>query len=179
MHEYQIKNAAELTTAEIALFLTHWNVGEWLSLTPAEFREKFTHSGFRMLKDADANTLSLARINNNFNLEIDKKIFRFAELVGLVSVERNKGYGRELLNCIKAEMRAAGVPAIGFCERQLRPFYNKCGVQIIYDKARSIFERVGDGLQPSTDDDILVLNLSEDLHNVLNALDENRRAYLV
>ena len=179
MPGYQIKETADLTTTEIAMILKHWDMPEWLGLTRAAFVDKFSLSSFRILTDNESNMLSFARINHGFRLEIDKKTYAFAELVGFVSTVRNRDYGGQLLNYIKNEMQESSLQAIGFCEKPLRPFYEKCGVEILYNKARTIYEHVNGEAQPSTDDDILVLNLSDHHYNLLNGLNDGKRAYMV
>jgi hypothetical protein len=178
MNNHVIKSADQLSDIEIGIILTTWQAEEWLSMDALVFREKFKRSVFHLLTDTDKNILSLVRINNDFALRIREKVYAFAEFVGFVAVEKQKRYGSFLLQEVINEAKLNGLQMIGFCEKELRGFYQKNNIEILAGKARSILERENGGWISSTDDDILVLNLTEENKKLLNGLGEEYAAYL-
>ncbi|MET0461759.1 MAG: hypothetical protein ABW007_01340 [Chitinophagaceae bacterium] len=179
MGNYTVKSVDQLADLEIDVILVNWNVKEWLPMNASMFRKTFRQSVFHFLSDPNGNILSLARVNNDFPLQIQDKIYQFAEFVGFVSVEKQKGHGSSLLQEISREAKRQGTQLIGFCERQLRTFYTRNGMDLLTGKARSIFEQTNGEWTPSTDDDIIVLNLSEQNRKLLNGLGEQCRAYFI
>ncbi|QPQ50730.1 hypothetical protein H3Z85_15060 [Chryseobacterium indologenes] len=68
---------------------------------------------------------------------------------------------------------------IGFCHTDLRPFYEKCNIEILYDKAKSIKENINSEWVNSDDDDILIFHLSDERKKLLNGLSAQNHAYLM
>ncbi|MCG2613328.1 GNAT family N-acetyltransferase [Terrimonas sp. NA20] len=179
MNNFITKSADQLADTEIGVILTNWEMKEWMAMDAPTFRHKFRHSEFYLLIDKNECILSLARINNNFSLRIPDKTYNFAEFVGFVSVEKQKGYGSLLLRKITKEAKDRNIQMIGFCEQRLRSFYTKNGMEVLADKARSIYEEQDGEWIESTDDDIVVLNLSEENKDVLNSLRKDFPAYYI
>lgn len=50
-------------------------------------------------------------------------------LSGIVSLEREKGYGKDLLDAVKDYLDPIGATSVGFCEPNNAPFYTKCGFE--------------------------------------------------
>jgi len=175
---YSIKQAEALSDEEIKLILKSWEVVDWLNLEAPSFKMKFENSEFHFLKNDDR-IVSLARINFDFKLEIQKNIYSFAELVGLVSVEKTKGYGRFLLNKMVKNLKEREIESIGFCKSELRPFYEKNKIQILYGKGIFITEFDNNQWTDSEDDDILIINTSEENINILRSLNEQNKAILM
>jgi len=144
----------------------------------SSFKTKFKNSEFHFL-EIDDKIVSLARINFDFKLEIQKNFYGFAELVGFVSVEKAKKYGSFLLNEIMINLKERGIETIGFCKIKLRPFYEKNNIQILYGKGFLITEFENNEWLNSDDDDILIINTSEENINVLQNLNEQNKAILV
>lgn len=179
MSNYQVKGVEALTAAEIAIILQHWEVAAWQHLTPQDFRRQFARSEFHLLTDERSTILSLARINFDFTLRIGNQQYEFAEFVGFVSVQKGRGYGRQLLRHLKGNLQKRGLESIGFCEKDLRPFYQQCQVEILYDKAKAMREyEAGQWLRPS-DDDILNIHLPDEKRELLHRLHDGNPAYLI
>lgn len=177
---YQILTPAELSDFTIQTILHRWQVAEWYGMDAETFREFFSASEFHLLIDAGEGTLQcIARINRAFTLKIEEERYTFAELVGLVAVERGKGHGKTLMRQICHNLRERNIEAIGFCSNALRPFYEKCEVTILRDRAHYIYEQADAAWMPSEDDDILDVNLSPENVTRLRALNEHNVAYFV
>ncbi|WP_207434180.1 GNAT family N-acetyltransferase [Sabulibacter ruber] len=176
---YHSKKAEDLREEEIATILEHWEVPEWRQMDAEAFREKFAKSDFHLLVGERSEILCVARINFDFRIRINDQEHDFAEFVGFVAMEKGKGYGTQLLEAVVGSMKARNVETIGFCEQELRPFYEKCGIEILYDKAKRLREMESDQWVVPTDDDILVLNLSSEKLEALRNLNEDNLGYLI
>lgn len=177
--KYQVKRADELTENEIKTIINLWEVSEWASMEPGYFRSFFKDSEFHFLIDSEEEILALIRLNFDFILEIFDKKYHFAEAVGLVSAQKKKGYGKELIKYIIENITERNLESIGFCLSELRPFYDKCDISILHHKAKSIKEKSGSKWIPSDDDDILIFNLSDEKKELLNQLSSENNAYLI
>ncbi|WP_175622038.1 hypothetical protein [Chryseobacterium schmidteae] len=142
------------------------------------FKEKFKKSEFHFLQ-IDENIVSLARINFDFKFKIESKPYQFAEFVGFVSIEKNKGYGTILVEKTMENLREKNIEAIGFCEKDLRLFYEKTSIKILYDKADYFLEFDNNEWIKSTDNDILILNASKKTIDLLQNLEELNPAFLI
>lgn len=49
----------------------------------------------------------------------------------IIAIEKAQGYGRELMQRIRAYLSAAEKIGLGFCAPQLTAFYTKCGYQVV------------------------------------------------
>jgi GNAT superfamily N-acetyltransferase len=179
MYQYERKRAHSLSQDEISTILRHWEVPEWSGLTAGEFHETFERSEFYLLRDQDLRVLSLARLNFNFGIRIGGRVFKVAEFVGFVSVEKGKGYGTSLLRHIAADVQLRNIETIGFCEKNVRPFYEKCGIPIYQNKGRYLREKTSRGWVASADDDILDIHLSLDTAKAVKGLNMLTRGYIV
>jgi len=177
--QYSIKSSKDLSDKEIELILKSWEVEDWFNLDSFDFKIKFENSEFHFLEIDDDKIVSLARINFDFKLEIQKNLYNFAEFVGFVSVEKMKGYGSFLLNKIVANLTERKIETIGFCKMDLRPFYEKNNIQILYGKGIFITEFENNEWINSDNDDILILNTSEENIHILQNLNEQNKAILI
>jgi hypothetical protein len=176
----QLKTADQLSPAEIMTILRLWDIPEWLDMPVPDFRSTFSSSSFYLLTTDDTeDILCVARINHDFKLRIGDETHRFAELVGLVSAGKQKGAGSLLLQSVISEAIKQDMQLIGFCKTELRQFYQKNHVELLYGKARSVYEKENGQWTPSTDDDILILNLSPSNRQLLENLAEDHPAQLV
>ncbi len=175
---YSIKRSKDLSDKEIELILKSWEIENWFDLDSFDFKIKFENSEFHLL-EIDDRIVSLARINFDFKLEIQKILYNFAEFVGFVSIEKAKKYGSFLLNKIIANLNERKIETIGFCKMDLRPFYEKNNIQILYGKGIFITEFENNEWIDSDDDDILILNDSEENINILQNLNEQNKAILI
>jgi hypothetical protein len=180
MHTHLIKKPDELSEREIQIILTNWEVEEWKELTPDEFRRRFEHSEFHLLNGEDSSLLSVARINFKFKVSIDETVYDIAELVGFITVEVLKGYGKILLALISDNLKGRNIEAIGFCRRRTAPYYESAGFKVLRDKVKHLREKKGDEwFTPAEDDDIISLTLKEETIQLLEKLDDSRPAYLI
>jgi hypothetical protein len=180
MVSYHIKTPEMLSASEIKTILQHWEVEEWLSFTVDEFNERFSDSEFHLLVDQGSNILSVTRINFDFKIEVNGSVYKLSELVGLVSVEKMKGYAKRLIMDIICNLKSRDVECIGFCEKKLRPFYEKCEVAILYGQARYLKEKpFSEEFEPNTDDDILNINLSGHIENLLSDINDQNTGYIL
>lgn len=177
--EYQIKQTNELTETEIEHILQLWDISSWNSMKSDYFRTFFKNSSFHFLLDTDKNILSLIRVNYDFVLEISGIQLPFAEAVGLVAAQKKKGYGAKLVEYFREYVVKNNIETIGFCHQELRPFYEKCNVEILYDKGKTIKENIGSEWINSEDDDILIFNVSAKRKEQLNLLNDKNNAYLI
>ncbi|MFC4163696.1 hypothetical protein ACFOWU_08530 [Epilithonimonas zeae] len=176
--QYSIKCSKDLSDKEIELILKSWEIEDWFNLNSFDFKIKFENSEFHFLEIEDK-IVSLARINFNFRLEIQKNLYNFAEFVGFVSIEKAKKYGSFLFNKIVANLTERKIETIGFCKMNLRPFYEKNNIQILYGKGIFITEFENNEWIDSDDDDILILSTSEEHINILQNLNEQNKAILI
>lgn len=177
--KYHIKKPDELTENEIKIILNLWDVSEWDAMEPSYFRSFFKDSEFHFLIDYEGEIAALMRINFDFILKISDYQYHFAEAVGLVSSHKKKGYGKKLIKYIVENVTERNLESIGFCLSELRPFYDKCEIPILRDKAKSIQEKSGSDWISSDDDDILIFNLSEEKKKLLHQLSSENNAYLL
>ncbi|AYZ11357.1 N-acetyltransferase [Chryseobacterium arthrosphaerae] len=176
---YQIKSTDELTENEIEHILQLWDIDVWNTMKADYFRTFFKNSEFHFLLDAEENILAVIRVNFDFTLEISGKALPFAEAVGLVSAHRKKGYGAQLVRHFRDHVTLQKMETIGFCHQELRPFYEKCDIEIVYDKAKMIKESIGSEWVNSEDDDILIFNVSQERKELLRQLSAQNNAYLI
>ena len=180
MHTHLIKSPDELSETEIQIILTNWDVEEWNQLTPEEFRKRFEHSEFHLLNAEDSSLLSVARINFKFKVSIDESVYDIAELVGFITVEVLKGYGKILLGLISENLKGRNIEAIGFCRRRTAPYYESAGFKVFRDKVKHLREKKGDDwLIPKEDDDIVALTLADDKIEIFENISDERPAYLL
>ena len=177
---YEIKNADELIASEIAIIIKSWEQQEWDSLTVEEFKEKFSLSEFHLLKNEDGNICCLTHLNFDFKVELKHAVYDICELVGLVSTVKRQGYARQLLQEVVSNLQTRKIECIGFCGKELRPFYEKYNISILYDQAGYLREKVSDGqIDANPDDDILIIFLSDDKYRLLEDLNDNCIGYLL
>jgi hypothetical protein len=175
-----IKRPDELAESDIQIILTNWEVDEWKQLTPEEFRKRFEDSEFHLLNGEDSRLLSVARINFRFKVSIHESVYDIAELVGFITVEVLKGYGKILLGLISDNLKERNIEAIGFCRRRTAPYYESAGFKVLRDKVKHLREKKGDDwFTPSEDDDIIAINLSEHRIELFEKISDERPAYLL
>lgn len=177
--KYQVKETKDLTENEIEHILQLWDISAWNSMKSAYFRTFFKDSEFHFIMDTDENILALMRVNFDFMLKIAGTDYSFAEAVGLVSAHKKKGYGAALVRHFKENAIQRNLDTIGFCHSDLRPFYEKCSIEILHDKAKMIKESIGSEWVNSEDDDILIFNTSKETKELLNQLSAQNNAYLI
>lgn len=177
--KYQIKQTNELTEKEIEHILQLWDISVWNTMKPAYFRTFFKDSEFHFLLDLHSEILAVFRLNFDFVLEISGTQYAFTEAVGLVAAHKKKGYGALLVKEFKENVAQRNLETIGFCHADLRPFYEKCTIEILYDKAKAIKENEGSEWINSDDDDILIFNVSQKIKEQLNTLSTENNAYLI
>lgn len=176
---YTIKKAEELTDYQIQKIIELWEHEEWNSLEPNDFKNLFKDSEFHMLSDAKEEIASVLRLNFDFVLKIADILYSFTEMGGLVSSQKRLGYGSKLVQLVAENVAQRNLETIGFCFSDLRPFYEKCSVEILADIAKNIKEKEGGEWVISEDDDILVIHLSEEKKNLLSQLTPENYAYLI
>ncbi|MGE8552974.1 MAG: GNAT family N-acetyltransferase [Chryseobacterium jejuense] len=177
--KYQIKQINELTDSDIEHILKLWDVSAWNTMKPLYFRTFFKDSEFHFLLDSQSEILAVLRLNFDFVLEISGNQYAFAETVGLVAAHKQKGYGAILVEKFKENVTQRNLETIGFCHTDLRPFYEKCNIEILYDKAKAIKEHADSEWINSDDDDILIFNVSQKEKEQLSRLSTQHNAYLI
>jgi len=176
---YNIKPVDDLTSLEILLILDLWNIDSWKFMEPSEFRSRFRQSEIHFLKDEKGSILCIARISFNFTLMISGADHYFTEFAGLASAQKHKGFGLMLVKHIIENIQQRNLDSIGFCDKKLRPFYDKSGVTLIHDAAGFIFQQADGELVKSSLDDIIVVNLKDSHYRQLVGLDEQNIAILI
>lgn len=177
--KYHIKATKDLTEAEIKHILELWDISAWNTMKSSYFRSFFKDSEFHFLIDIHENILAVMRVNFDFTLKISDTEYSFAEAVGLVAAHKKKGYGAALVHSFKENIIQRNIETIGFCHSDLRPFYEKCDIEILHDKARMIKESVSSEWVNSEDDDILIFHTSQERRELLNQLSVQNNAYLM
>lgn len=176
---YRIKKPEELTEQEIEIIIELWENDEWIGMKSNDFKQVFKNSEFHLLLDTDGKLASILRLNSDFTLKISESLYPFIEMGGFASAQKGKGHGSELLQFSLENITERKLQTIGFCFSDLRPFYEKCNIEILYDKAKNIQEKEGNDWVASEDDDILVIYLSEENKNLIKQLDSQNPAYLM
>lgn len=179
MPEHLIKQPADLTSMEIKTILACWEIEPWTGIEDKDFVQKYRHSEFHFLMGERAAILCVARMNFDFRLKISHQIYPFAELVGFVSVAERQGNGKLFLHHIRDNMENRKIEALGFCEKPVRGFYEKCQVPVLYDQAKHLREIPNDPFSVPADDDIFSLTLSGPHFGLLNSLHVNNLAWLL
>lgn len=177
--KYQIKQTNELTDREIEHILQLWDISAWNTMKSDYFCTFFKDSEFHLLLDSQSEILAVFRLNFDFVLEISGSQYAFAEAVGLVAAHKKKGYGAQLVRYFTENVTQRNIEAIGFCHTDLRPFYEKCNIEILHDKAKAIKENEGSEWVNSEDDDILIFNVSQKIKEQLSILSTQNNAYLI
>ncbi|WP_160136861.1 GNAT family N-acetyltransferase [Chryseobacterium sp. c4a] len=177
--KYQIKQTNELTEKDIEHILKLWDISAWNTMKPAYFRTFFKDSEFHFLLDSHSEIVAIFRLNFDFVLKMSGEQYAFAEAVGLVAAHKKKGYGAQLVQYFKENVAKRNIKTIGFCHADLRPFYEKCDIEILYDKAKAIKENENSEWVNSEDDDILIFHVSQKEKELLNALSSQNNAYLI
>lgn len=177
--KYQVKQTTELIEHEIEHILQLWDITVWNTINSDYFRKLFKDSEFHLLLDESDCILAVIRINFDFALEISGEKISLAEAVGLVSTHRKKGYGAKLVQYFKDNVIQRNMETIGFCHEDLRPFYKKCHIEILFDKAKAIKENISSEWVSSEDDDILIFNISHERKQKLSQLSSQNSAYLI
>ncbi|MDN3693983.1 hypothetical protein QWZ06_17725 [Chryseobacterium tructae] len=177
--KYQIKQTNELTNNEIEHILKLWDISVWNTMEPDYFRNFFKDSEFHLLLDLHSEIMAIFRLNFDFVLKISEEQYAFAEAVGLVAAQKKKGYGAQLVEYFKDNVTQRNIETVGFCHADLRPFYEKCNIEILYDKAKAIKENENSEWVNSEDDDILIFNVSQKEKEQLNTLSQQHNAYLI
>lgn len=179
-YSYQVLPPTALSASMIQTILNLWQIPAWKGMDTETFQQQFSQSEFHLLTDAEEGTLQcIARINHAFTLKIGEEKHGFAELVGLVAARQGRGSGKVLMSKISHNLQERNIQALGFCSKALRPFYEKCGVMILQDRARYIYEPAAAAWVPAEDDDILDINLSSGNIALLRALNEHNVAYYI
>ncbi|WP_306349601.1 GNAT family N-acetyltransferase [Flavobacterium sp. '19STA2R22 D10 B1'] len=175
MNTYSVKTTTELTAAEIVIMINLWEVKEWMGYDEDTFKAEFSQSEFHLLYNPQKELVSLARIFHTLPITIEGIKYQFPEFVGFVSAQQKKGYGSELMGKIVNNLKSRNIEALGFCTQELRPFYEKVNIPILYDKARALRELDDRGIWVfiDDDDDILDLTLSKKSIKVLNNLGDS------
>ncbi|GEN70134.1 hypothetical protein CLA01_02060 [Chryseobacterium lathyri] len=176
---YQIKKSSELTDHETQHILSLWEVPEWSGMTPSDFRSFFKNSEFHFISGSEDEIPAIVRLNFDFFLEISGKQYSFAEAVGLVSAQKKRGYGSQLVQSFKENLIQRKIETIGFCFADLRPFYQQCNIEILENKAKAILENSENRWISSEDDDILIFNGSGETRELLRQLNPEKNAYLI
>ena len=179
MAHYLIKKPDELTVSEIKCILEAWSVSEWLQLDADNFRKQFRHSEFHLLRDDTQKMVCLTRINRNFTVQFANTTYTIPELVGLVSLQERKGYAKQLLNEVVANLNSRNLECVGFCAKDVRTFYEKSGILIYYNQAKFLMEKENDVPDPEMDDDILAVCLSAETAVLFQKLSSASPAYIV
>jgi hypothetical protein len=76
-------------------------------------------------------------------------------------------------------LKNRNIEALGFCEKENRPFYQKCQIPIMLDQAKQIREPAGEEWLMPDDDDLLDINLSEKNALLLKSLNPAKLGYLL
>ncbi|WP_126654244.1 GNAT family N-acetyltransferase [Chryseobacterium aureum] len=177
--KYQVKETKDLTEKEIEHILELWDISAWNTMKSAYFRSFFKNSEFHFLMHTHENLLAIIRVNFDFTLKIKDSEYTFAEAVGLVAAHKKKGYGAALVKHFKENIIQRNIETIGFCHSDLRPFYEKCDVEILHDKAKMIKESIGSAWVNSEDDDILIFHILPERKELLTRLSPQNNAYLM
>lgn len=176
---YSVKKPGELTESDIKVIIKLWENEEWFGLSSDDFKILFKDSEFHLLLDNENKIASILRLNFDFTLKVSENLYSFAEMGGFASLQKGKGHGSQLLQLSIENITKRNLETIGFCFSDLRPFYEKCNIQILYDKAKFIQEKDGNNWIISEDDDILIIHLPEEKKNLLKQLNPEQKAYLI
>lgn len=90
----------------------------------------------------------------------DKKKYHILGIATIIALEKGRGYGILLMSEIKKYLQQLRKTGVGFCEREVSPFYEKCGYNILR-KGNVRFQY--DTPSPHPDDDVLYLNGEDNL----------------
>lgn len=89
-------------------------------------------------------------------IKFDGEIFFVLGIGGIVTNEKRKGYGREIINAIKDYLKACDKTGVGSCALHNKGFYEKCGLGIDpFALKRFVYYRAGKRIINTTDDCVI------------------------
>jgi len=102
------------------------------------------------------------------------KKYKIMGLCSVISKEKNKGYGRELIKAMIRYLKKKKLTGLGFCGKRITPFYEKCGLESIQDFIlRFHYKNPVSGLIEIDDDGDGIYSEGEDgfIQKVINSKD--------
>lgn len=123
----EVKRGKELTEDYIKL-MENARIEEY-GLNTKDFRNKEKDSVFffvnRLGKIVSFGMLKPVRI------EFNGEIFDILGISSMLSLKKGKGYGLVLAEAMIEYLEKSGKSGLGFCEKKVSGFYDKCGFEII------------------------------------------------
>ncbi len=157
---YQIKSTDELTENEIEHILQLWDIDIWNKMKTDYFRTFFKDSNFISCWMPVKTYWPCSGLILILLWRFLGKGFLLQKQSVWFLLTGKKGYGAQLVRHFRDHVTLQKMETIGFCHQELRPFYEKCNIEIVYDKAKMIKESIGSEWINSEDDDILIFNVS-------------------
>ena len=134
MHDkFQIKPGKDLTKLEVDLINKARSL-EFNSkslINPKPDNEDWEKKYF-LLKDQNNKTLAFAMLLET-EVEFKGKRYSLLGLANLIAINKGKGYGKILIYKMKNYIKKSGLTCIGFCNKKITGFYQKCGFGVIID----------------------------------------------
>ena len=128
-----------------------------------EFFEFYKSDIFFLVKNNNT-IVSCGRLRNvEIEIEIDKIRFNLFGIADIISVARDMGYGKILIQAIIEYLKNNGnITAIGFCKSSNSNFYLKCGLEILEGFVKYFKYKNGDNLIFNNDDNDVIFYRGDD-----------------
>lgn len=105
---------------------------------------------------ADDKLAAFGRLFSIDGVKFEGKDYSLYGINGIVSLEKGKGYGRQVMNAMSNYLVSRDRSAIGFCRPEVRGFYEKCNYLLDVDTVPQFRFPVEFGKESLNDDDTVV-----------------------
>lgn len=165
------KLGLDLSTSELAT-INAWRVKEFNSdvIWGPQTIDAFAKSKIFMIKSAgDDQILAFARLNP-ISIWMEAKEYKIWALGAVIAIQKKQGFGKLLLEDIKNFIDQQDKVLVGFCNRQISAFYQKCGMLVLSNGAdRSRYSDDQGQLIKGKSDDLFFYPLQNTILNKLVA----------
>ena len=108
-----------------------------IGIHPAPDNDDWTTPYF-LVRNRDGRLLAFARLHH-LKVNFRGRDYPVLGIATILSIEKRKGHGRKLLEAMKRYSQDRNTTAIGFCDPEDTPFYEKCGLGVIKGMDTFIF----------------------------------------
>ena len=96
-------------------------------------RKLIANEVFFILYGSEKEILSSGRLRPINGVSFLGKLYNIQGISDIVSVIERKGYGKAIMHAIHKYLNRRKQTGVGFCTRDVTPFYPKCGFKVVED----------------------------------------------
>ena len=123
-------------------------------------RKFFANDVFFILRSPEKEILSVGRLRPINGVSFLGKLYNIQGIGDIVSVIERKGYGKAIMHAIHKYLSRRKQTGVGFCTRDISPFYPKCGFKIVENLTERFLYKNSEGKIMRDEEHIDVLYLS-------------------